>query len=136
MSTVKVTVRIGAELYALPVEAVLEVAEIGKLTPVPGAPAGTLGMQNLRGSALPVFELATLLGLAGEGPPGLLVVAEEGRRRAGLAIDEVHDVGELPATSEESDHALLLGAALTDSGLVGVLDLARLFDRLQEAKAA
>jgi purine-binding chemotaxis protein CheW len=131
MSTVHVTVRVNAELYALPVEAVVEVAEVGQLTPVPGTRAGALGLQNLRGTALPVFDLAELLGLSGGDTPRLLVVAEDGARRAGLAVDEVCDVGELPTADEESDSPLLRGAALTDAGLVGVVDLCHLFDELQ-----
>jgi purine-binding chemotaxis protein CheW len=136
MTAVHVTVRIGAELYALPVATVLEVTDVGKLTPLPGAPTATLGLQNVRGAALPVFSLAGLLGLSENGRAQRLVVAEDGARHAGLAVDEVCDVGELPAASEETDHPLLTGAALTDAGLVGILDLGRVFDEIQGARAA
>ncbi len=131
MTAVHVTVRVGPELYALPVESVREIADVGKLTPVPGGPAGTLGLQNLRGTALPVFELATLLGIAGDGKSRVMVVADDGTRWAGLTVDEVRDVGELPALDDAPDHRLLRGAALTEAGLVGVVDLSCLFDELQ-----
>ncbi len=88
MGGVYVTVRVGEERYAFPVERVVEVGEIGELTPVPGAPAWTLGLRNLRGEVLPVCDLAVALGL----PPTeatLLAVVDDGARRAGLAIDEV-----------------------------------------------
>jgi purine-binding chemotaxis protein CheW len=132
MGAVHVTVRVGPELYALPVDAVLEVAEVGRLTAVPGAPAGTLGLQNLRGSALPVFELASLLGISGE-EPRRIVVAESAGSRAAFAVDEVCDVELLPDAGEESDSPHLTRAALTDAGLVGVLDVGRLFAGLQGA---
>ena len=92
--------RVGKELYALSVEHVLEIAEIGDLTPLPGAGAAVLGVRNLHGQVLPVFDLATVLGLAGGGAPSRLIVAEARGRKAGLAIDEVTDVGDLPETSE------------------------------------
>jgi purine-binding chemotaxis protein CheW len=132
MGAVHVTVRVGPELYALPVDAVLEVAEVGRLTVVPGAAAGTLGLQNLRGSALPVFELATLLGTAGD-EPSRIVVAESGGARAAFAVDDVCDVGLLPDEGDESDSPLLTRATLTDAGLIGVLDVEGLFDELQGA---
>jgi purine-binding chemotaxis protein CheW len=136
MSAVHVTVRVGSELYALPVGSVLEIAEVGRLTPLPTAPPGTLGLQNVHGAALPVFALATLLGISGDEGARLLVVVEDGARRAGLTVDEVRDVGELPPVEETPDHGLLSGAALTGAGLVGVLDLGRLFDDLQGRRAA
>jgi len=136
MGAVQVTVRVNAELYAFPVEAVVEVAELGQPTPVPGAGPGAIGLQNLRGSALPVFDLATLLGIAGGETPTRLVVAELAGRRAGFAVDEVCDVGELPAAEEAHDTPLLLGAALTDRGLIGLVDLGRLLDELEGEAAA
>ena len=60
MSEVHVQVRVGSELYALPVAHVLEVGEIGILTVAPGASRATLGVCNLRGDLLPVFDLATV----------------------------------------------------------------------------
>jgi purine-binding chemotaxis protein CheW len=134
MSAVHVTVRVGPELYALPVSAVLEVAEVDRLTAVPGAPTGTLGLQNLRGSALPIFELAALLGVSG-GEPSRIVVTESQGSRAGLAVDEVCDVGLLPDEGADSESPLLARAALTDAGLIGVLDLEELFSGLEGAVA-
>jgi purine-binding chemotaxis protein CheW len=135
MSAVHVTVRVGAELYALPVEAVREIAELGHVTPVPGARAETIGLQNLRGSALPVYDLAAVLGIPSGDAQRIAVVEAQGCR-AGLAVDEACDVGELPDADEEAHSSLLLGAALTDHGLIGILDLDRLFDALRGATAA
>ena len=101
--TVHVRMRVGKELYALPVDNVLEIAALGELAPVPGTRAAVLGVRNLRGRVLPVFDLALLFGVDGDGVPSTLVVAEDGGRQAGLAIDEVTDVGELEATAPESE---------------------------------
>ena len=125
-----VTLQVGAESYALPVENVVEVAEFDQPTPVPGAPRELLGVRNLRGEVLPVFDLAAVLGIPTDAKPVRLVVAEAQGRRAGLAIAAVHQVGELPTASQEAESALLSGAALTDEGLVGVVDVERLFDEL------
>src|SRR2546429_38607 len=63
MSPLHVRVRVSGEEYALPVDDVLEVADIGEIAAVPGATDAVLGVRNLRGHVLPVVELATVLGL-------------------------------------------------------------------------
>jgi chemotaxis signal transduction protein len=135
MSGVHVRMRLGGESYAVPVEHVLEVAELGKLSPVPGAPRSVLGIRNLRGEVLPVFDLASVLGITGDGRRNCLLVTEHGSVRAGFAIDEVTDVGTLPSLVEGTESKLLTGAALDDSGLIGVIDLERVFAALGPATA-
>jgi purine-binding chemotaxis protein CheW len=130
-----VSLRVGVELYAVPVEHVLEVAELGDVTPVPGAPPAVLGVWNLRGQILPVLDLGGLLGLARSIEPRRLVVVEAAGRRAGLAVDEVRDVAVLPGSTEETESELLAGATLTEDGLVGVVDVLRLFGVLERAAA-
>jgi len=122
--------RVADEAYAVPVAHVLEVAGLGQVTPVPGSRAEILGVRNLRGKILPVIDLAALLGTRRAGPPGRLLVTESGGRQAGLAIDEVTEVGELADLADEAEFALLLGTLLEDGTLIGVLDVPAVFDAL------
>jgi chemotaxis signal transduction protein len=133
MSGVHVQVRVGSELYALPVAHVLEVGEMRTLTAAPGASRATLGVCNLRGDLLPVFDLGAVLGLPRIDAPQRMLVAERGGTRAGFAVDEVTDVDELPEADQEADSELLSSAALIDGSLVGVIDIDRLFDTLEQA---
>ena len=133
--SVYVRVSVGVEAYALPVEHVLEVAELGDVTPMPGAPAEVLGLRKLRGQIVPVVDLGFVFGGGRSSNPRKLVVAESSGRRAGFAIDEVADVGVLTESFEETDSNLLLGAVLVDEQLVGVIDVPRLFARLVEVPA-
>jgi chemotaxis signal transduction protein len=133
MSDVHVQVRVGAELYALPVTHVLEIGEIGDLTAAPGASRATLGVRNLRGDLLPVFDLAAVLGLPRSEAPKRMLVAERRGTRAGFAVDEVTDVDVLLDADQEVDSELLSSAALIDGSLVGVIDIDRLFDTLENA---
>ena len=89
--------KVAAEVYAVPIGNVVEIASLGDLTAVPGAPRQILGVRNLRGQILPVIDLALLLGLTSAAPPRQLLVAEAGSVKAGFAIDEVSDVGRRPA---------------------------------------
>ncbi len=126
-----VRIRVGSELYAMPVANVIEVAEIGDVLAVPGSRAELLGVRDLRGQILPVVDLALLLGIQQAKPPGHLLVAEAASRRAGFAIHEVSEVGELPEPGEEAESDLLRGAALVDNDLIGVVDVARVFDAFE-----
>ncbi|MGH2940562.1 MAG: chemotaxis protein CheW [Solirubrobacterales bacterium] len=122
MSGVHVHVRVAGEHYALPVDRVLEVAELGTVAAVPGAPPEILGVRNLRGKVLPVALLSAVLGLSG-GDPSRVVVVESGELRAGLRVDEVLDVEALPPPSEQVESDLLHGACMIDGELVGILDV-------------
>ena len=136
MSSVHVRIRVGDETYALPVARVREVAELGELAAVPSASPAVLGVRNLRGEVLPVFDLATLLDVSRDGDAVRLIVAEDEGRRAGFAIDEVKDVGELPEPDSEAECDFLVGARLANGDLVGVIDVKRLFDHLEVGRAA
>jgi purine-binding chemotaxis protein CheW len=120
---VHVSVLAGGEHYALPVEGVLEVAEMTDVTPVPGAGAAILGVANLRGQVLPVVDLAVLLGLPTQRPPTRIVVVEQGDRRVGLAVETVTDVGVVADPTAVVASSLLRGANFVDGELVGVVDL-------------
>jgi purine-binding chemotaxis protein CheW len=133
--SVHVRFRVGAESFALPVEQVLEVAELGELSPVPGAPPSVLGVRNLRGQVLPVIDLATVLGTAPANSASKLVIAEQSGRRAGLAIDQVTDVGELTGPLQETDSPLLAGSTLAAGELVGVVDVAGVFAAVEAGSA-
>jgi purine-binding chemotaxis protein CheW len=136
MSGVHVRVLAGGEHYAVPVERVIEATEVGDLTPVPGAPPEVLGVRNLRGAVVPVIDLRRLLRISATEPVGRIVVAEHGERRAGLAVESIVAVDELPDATEQAPSRLLRGAALMDGQLVGVLDLEAAFDAVAPPEVA
>ena len=129
MTGVHVRLRVGREQYAVPIEHVLEVGELGTLSAVPGAGAAVLGLRNLRGQVLPVFDLARVLAI-GDAPALRVVVAEHDGRQAGLAVEEITDVAAFASGVEESPAEYLTGAVLEDGQLVGIIDVERLFRSL------
>lgn len=135
MNRVHVRVRIGPEDYALPVESVTEVAELGEVTPVPGAHAAVLGARNLRGQVLPVIDMAAVFGLP-SGSPNCLVVADHDGRQAAFAVDAVAGVEPLPDISEEAESKHLVGATLIDASLVGVVDVQSVLDAVEAETAS
>jgi purine-binding chemotaxis protein CheW len=132
--SVYVRLRLGAEAYAMPVEHVREVAELGEVQVVPGSRPEMLGLRNLRGEILPIVDLALLLGIDAPGPAARLLVAESGGRQAGFAVGAVSEVGELPDPTEPTDSGLLMGATLAGGDLIGLIDVARVFESLERRR--
>lgn len=130
MSDVFVTVRAGTEIYAFPIGNVLEVAVLGELARVPGAGPAVLGVRNLQGQVLPVFDLAHVLGAPPAGRPVRILVAEQGGRLAGLAVDDVLGVAPLPGPLEDAESEYLAHATFQDGSPVGVVDVEQVFARL------
>src|SRR3984885_10134822 len=116
-------IRLGTEHYALDLDHVLEVVELGDITPVPGSGATLIGLRNLRGEILPALDLSALLGVVGESAARNLVVVADGHRRAGLAVDELIDLSELPEATARVDSLLVRGGVLVEGALVGVVDV-------------
>jgi purine-binding chemotaxis protein CheW len=87
--------RLGDEEFALPIDAVVEVAQVPlQITRVPKTPKFLEGVINLRGDVLPVvdqrrrFDMPKLLNTEGR----KLIVIKMERHRAGLIVDSVSDV--------------------------------------------
>lgn len=94
-----VAFRIGAEAYAFETRYVREVARATDITLVPGAPPLLVGVMNLRGDVLPVFDLrgAFQLGAADAGDrPWIVVLGREGAE-LGVLADAVEQVAVLDA---------------------------------------
>ena len=92
------TFRAGGEVYALGLLEIREIAEHGPLDPIPASSEAVLGLRNLRGEAVPILDLARILGAPPSQPDGpgciLVVDAPVGGRTvtAGLLADAVCQV--------------------------------------------
>jgi chemotaxis signal transduction protein len=132
MNGVHVRVAIGGEQYALPVEHVHEVVEVGDLTPVPGAADSMLGLRNLSGEIVPTLDLASLLHVEHDGRAERLVVVEHDGRRTAFAVDEVVDVGPLAGADDEHESPNLLASTVIDGTMVGVLAVDVLLESISQ----
>jgi hypothetical protein len=127
------TFEIGGLLFAMPIAGVLEVAEMGGSSCVPGVPPDVASVINYRGDALPVVHRARLFdgGAESEGPPEhVLVVSDRasGAARLGLDVDRVLGlVDGAGATSRGGDP--IAERRPLGSRVAHILDPARLVER-------
>jgi purine-binding chemotaxis protein CheW len=136
--------RIGDDEFGLPIEAVIEVANVpAKVTRVPKTPKFLEGVINLRGEVLPVIDQRRRFGMpALEGADRRrLIVLRTDRHRAGLIVDSVSEVLRRPATDiaeapelAGEDNRLVYGVVNleTDGRIVMLLDPAELLTRAEQ----
>lgn len=151
MSTQYLSFQLAGEEFAFGILRVKEILEYDTLTRVPNAPAAVRGVINLRGSVVPVLDLALLFGLpATEVTKRSCVIIVEvqgdGQQRVmGVLADAVNQVIELaPETIEPSPTfgsrvrvEYLVGMGKVDSRkFVLILDIDRLLGDVSPAAAA
>jgi purine-binding chemotaxis protein CheW len=142
-----VTLGIGREVFAVPVEAVLEILDMQPVFSIPEAPAYMLGLIDLRGRSIPVLDLRTKLGLPSIPPTEttriLVLETSTGGHTLvlGLVADRVIEVlafaeGEIEAAPDigvrwRSDY--ISGVGHRAGQFVIIFNLARLFSEDEAA---
>ena len=140
-----VVLQLGSESYALEVSRVREVLDVAALTRVPGGARSLLGLYNLRGHVVPVWNLRIPFRLTDdmlqERAPSVLVVEPDPAqpaRVAGLLVDRVSDVldfapGEIqppPTLGLGGGSKFVRGLIRHQERFILVLDLDRVFAAL------
>jgi len=133
---------LAGEEYAISILQVTDIIECGVVTRVPGTPPWIRGVHNLRGTVVPVIDLAIKFGLpATEVTRRTCVVIVELRVDdeaviMGVMADSVHQVADFtaeqiqpaPSFGPRIRAGYLLGMASTsDSRFVQLLDIDRIF---------
>ena len=91
----------GGEVLAVPIDAVREILEVGRLTALPRTPSFVRGVMNLRGAVVPVVDLAARLGRP---------AAAIGRRSCIVVVEAAaHDGHEGDPANELFDTDLVVG---------------------------
>ncbi len=99
--------RVGRLVCGLPATAAREILPPQSATRIPGAPDGVIGLVNVRGGLLTLFDGHRLLGQEPDpSAEGAILVVDHGGRRAGLAVSEVSDLLTVAADAIEPRDAL------------------------------
>lgn len=89
---------VGADAYAVRIELVREILEVGQMTPLPLMPSFVRGVMNLRGAVVPVVDLAARLGMdatvIGRRTCVIMVglSGAQGAQHLGVLVDAVQEV--------------------------------------------
>ncbi len=141
---------IGGEEYAFPILRVKEILPFESLTRVPGTPASIRGVINVRGSVVPVVDLAARFGLPETrlGNRACVVIVELSRDGLptvmGVLADSVSQVLDLGAADIQAPPHFgarvhvdyLLGMGRTGRGFSMILDVDRVLSATDLEAAA
>lgn len=125
---------VGNQEYAIDIISVREIRSWSAATPLPHAPPHVRGVINLRGTVLPIVDLATRLGIEASSKTdrNVIVVVQRGDDMAGLLVDAVSDIFAVSASELQpppdlpGESAVNCVRALTihEERMLRVLDLA------------
>lgn len=132
-----VTARLAGHWFALPISAVYEVFLLTRITEVPQAPPGIIGVLNLRGRIVTALDTRQILGFApSTEAPHLAIGIERGGELFGLAVDRMGDVLNCASDERETPPAnldrrwreIVTGVERSEDQLVLLVAVDRLFD--------
>ncbi len=126
-----VAFQLGDEEYAVPVQNVESIIRRSRPTRVPGAPAHCLGVINLRGKVISVFDLRRRFSLPeDESDDGRVLVVHHDGMNTGVLVDSVSEVLSLDGSAlraspvdSTGSRSLVSGLCRVDERLVIILDL-------------
>ena len=135
---------IGEDIYAIPVEKLIEIIASQKIFPVPTTPSHVLGVINLRGNIVPIVDIRQALSLPQQSVPGQIAIVKHGSLMFGILVDNVSAVISIPASyiqpvpSETGlQHAatgrtrFLQGIIQRDTDVAALLNIERIIDAIK-----
>ncbi|MEI4485937.1 chemotaxis protein CheW [Frigidibacter sp. MR17.14] len=125
--------RLAEQEYSVDIMSVREIRGWTRATPLPHSPHYMRGVINLRGTVLPVIDLASRLGMPpveGDARNVIIVVQSEGQS-VGLLVDAVSDILALPRDqlqpppeiSADAAAGFIQALTIVEGRMIRVLDL-------------
>jgi purine-binding chemotaxis protein CheW len=125
--------RAGDQEYSVDIMSVREIRGWTRATTLPHSPAYVRGVINLRGTVLPVIDLAQRLGLtSGElTDRNVIIVVNIEGRTVGLLVDAVSDILSIPheelapppELAADNSQTFISALTIVDGRMIRVLDL-------------
>ncbi|WP_418591827.1 chemotaxis protein CheW [Ponticoccus sp. (in: a-proteobacteria)] len=128
-----ITFSAGGQSFCLEITQIREIRRWTPVTALPHTPRDVLGVMNLRGAVIPIFDLAARFGL-GATPANernVVIVAAVGGTTIGLLVESVSEIlsvektaiQETPDIKSESTRHSILGMISVDETMVRVVNL-------------
>ena len=141
-----VTFFAGGQSFSIDITDVREIRRWSPVTPLPHAPAEVLGVMNLRGSVIPIYDLAARFGLppTTESTRNVIVVAMHDSQVLGLLVEAVseilsvarHQIQATPDVRSDSARQSVTGVITVGEGMTRVIDLGAVVQPRLKAGAA
>lgn len=141
-----ISFKVGPENYAIDILSVREIKGWTSTTVLPNQPEYVLGVLNLRGAIVPVFDLRCRFGqgLTETTRSHVVIIVRVSERTIGLLVDAVsdiltvnsNDIRPVPDTDRMIDSAFLSGIVAVNEEMVVLLSLETLFSEVSLTRAS
>lgn len=128
-----VTFSVCSQIFCLKITEINEIRRWSPITVLPHAPTDVLGVMNLRGAVIPIYDLAACfsLGVTDQGGRSVVIVSSVNDKLIGLLVDSVSEIisisaDEIQATPDvasESAKDSILGVIAFEDSMVRVVNL-------------
>lgn len=136
---------VGGQDYCVDIMQVREIRGGAKATTLPHSPSYMIGVINLRGTVLPIMDLAGRLELGAEtdSERNVIIVVATGDRVVGLMVDAVSDIlaiseGDLqppPDLPADQQRSFVSALTIMENRMIRVLDLGAVVPHSDEEAA-
>jgi purine-binding chemotaxis protein CheW len=126
-----VAFRLGEQSYCIDIMQVREIRGWTPATCIPHAPAYVMGVINLRGTVLPIIDLAARFGQPATAatPRHAIIVTQIGSRTIGLLVDAVSDIITInqseiqptPDVSSAAARSFIKGVMAVDGTMISII---------------
>lgn len=134
---------LAEEEYAIDITKVQEVLRLQKITPVPQMPDFVLGVVNIRGDVIPVFDLRRKFKLSEKAPDkhtkimivnvsGLYISIIVDKILDNIKLDAVH-IDPSPNVKMKMERDCVKGVGLFEDRIIIVLDLLKVHEHIQQS---
>ena len=134
--------KLAEEEYSVDITRVQEVIRVQKITPVPQMPGFVLGVVNIRGNVVPVFDLRKKFGLAMKEFDGLtkILVITIDNILISFIVDEILDnikiekkrIDPAPSVKMQIQKECVKGVGLIEERMIIILDLDQINDEINK----
>ncbi|APH73560.1 chemotaxis protein CheW [Aquibium oceanicum] len=135
--------RLGGQEFCVDIMSVRDIRGWTQTTPLPHSPEYVKGVINLRGSVLPVIDLAARLGFRSTEPTArhVIIVTQVGNQSVGLLVDAVSDILTInaetiqptPDVASELARAFMKGVLAIEGRMISLIGLDSVLQSTRES---
>lgn len=113
---------LGKQTFGIAMKVLVEIREWEEPTPLPGVPSYIRGVANLRGTVIPIIDLAERLGWRPSVPHArsCTLVVSIGDKQSGFLVDEVADIVAIKESEIRPAPDVEIGEPAVIAGLVQI----------------
>lgn len=133
-----ITFSAGGQSFCLEITQIREIRRWAPVTLLPHTPEDVLGVMNLRGAVIPIFDLSARFGLGKtqDNERNVVIVAATEGNTIGLLVESVSEIlsvekdaiQETPDVKSEFARDSILGVISVDEAMIRVVNLANVVD--------